>query len=254
MPDKISAAPPANGKPEKQNDGVAPIVYKPPESLISLWWLLTGILVLIVYGMQLRVMQGQLSVMEYGQRPWIGFQENGIRSDPLTINSTGWVSTSVSTTTKNFGNGPAFMHDSVFANLVVVDIEHGADIIASKLKDQLSSQVPRGIGPTFTVFPGGASRSTNSTSEVCTLRKAPSLRGIILLQGNFMTDKESERPNQPNTPNDKSQSQTQDQKASVAPTPLPARNPQMAFDHALPERNPDVGLKTQKDRMKKQED
>jgi hypothetical protein len=55
--------------------------------------------------------------------------------------------------------------------------------------------------------------------------------------------KKSDQSNQTNAPNDQSQSQTQNQNAPVAPTVLPARNPQMALDHALPKRNPEVIIK-----------
>jgi len=78
-----------------------------------------------------------------------------------------------------------------------------------------------------------------------------------------MADEESNQSNHPNTPADPAHNQSQDQEATPAPKPkvrtvLPARNPQMALDHALddglPDRNPQVGLKTQKGNVKKQQD
>jgi hypothetical protein len=55
-----------------------------------------------------------------------------------------------------------------------------------------------------------------------------------------MAEEESNQPNQPCTPNDPDQGQAQNEGAPVAPTVLPVRNPQMALDHALPERNPEI--------------
>jgi hypothetical protein len=62
-----------------------------------------------------------------------------------------------------------------------------------------------------------------------------------------MSDEGSNQSNQPSRPNDKGQGQTQDQETPAAPTVLPPRNPETAWDHAMPQRDhPITVIKTPK--------
>jgi hypothetical protein len=97
-------------------------------------------------------------------RPWMGFDtENGMRSSPLVIDAKNWISTIASMHVRNYGNVPGSIPTTVFASLLVADSAHGNDAVVKRLNQVMSSELPRGAGPSATIFPGPGGTYMNTT-------------------------------------------------------------------------------------------
>jgi len=108
-------------------------------------------------------MDGQLKQMQNETRPWIGFEENGVHTEPIVIGPDGAVSTLVTTTIRNFANYPGSVPSCTLAELVVTDLAHGSSVVSERLNRYMASTLPRGYGPSHILFPGGRLNCVNST-------------------------------------------------------------------------------------------
>ena len=120
-------------------------------------------------------------------RPWIGFEPGGMRSDAVVIDNRGWVTTIVSDTIKNFGNVPGLIPaapGSVSAHLVIADVAQGNDVVVRQLREFMASQLPRGEGMSATIFPGMTNNYTNTAGvppeRMIPNRNAPELEAYLV--------------------------------------------------------------------------